>query len=183
YHETPEDQLFDTTLYAILEDLARGGTLVVTSAGNESTARPSFPAAFAPWADGNGPIASDPDCLPIVSVGALNPCGTSDALFSNVGPWVRAWEPGAAVMSTMPAFQGGLQPIAASSAFGRPRSSIDPDDFRGGFGVWSGTSFSAPILAGRLAAGLTAGLVDGDAPATAVARAWTVVEKYTQITP
>ena len=34
------------------------------------------------------------------------------------------------------------------------RESIDPDDFSGGFGVWSGTSFAAPVLAGQLAAQL-----------------------------
>jgi hypothetical protein len=36
------------------------------------------------------------------------------------------------------------------------RASIDPDDFSGGFGVWSGTSFSAPVIAGRLAASIDA---------------------------
>ena len=48
YHETPEDALFDPTLYEILEDISRNGTLVVCSVGNDATARPNFPAAFAP---------------------------------------------------------------------------------------------------------------------------------------
>ena len=43
YHETPEDMLFDPTLYAILEDLAKSGTLVVCSAGNDATSRPTLP--------------------------------------------------------------------------------------------------------------------------------------------
>ena len=73
YHETPQDQLFDPTLYDILEDLVRARHRVVVSAGNEATSRPSFPAAFAPWADGTGPYLADKDCLPVVSVGALNP--------------------------------------------------------------------------------------------------------------
>ena len=49
-----------------------------------------FPAAFAPWADGNGPQPPTTDRVPILSVGALNPNGT-EALFSNTGPWVRAY--------------------------------------------------------------------------------------------
>ena len=40
----------------------------------------------------------------------------------------------------------GPRPTAGSA------SCIDPDDFRGGFAVWSGTSFAAPLLAGQLAA-------------------------------
>ena len=31
------------------------------------------------------------------------------------------------------------------------RRTIDPDGFGGGFGVWSGTSFAAPLMAGDLA--------------------------------
>jgi hypothetical protein len=34
------------------------------------------------------------------------------------------------------------------------RATIDPDDFHSGFGVWSGTSFAAPVLAGQIAAQL-----------------------------
>jgi len=34
------------------------------------------------------------------------------------------------------------------------RATIDPEGFQGGFAVWSGTSFAAPVLAGELAASL-----------------------------
>jgi subtilisin family serine protease len=117
-------------------------------------------------------------------VGALNPNRT-EALFSNTGPWVRARAHGASVMSTIPAFQGGLQPLARTEAYQRVRESIDPDDFSSQFALWSGTSFAAPLFAGRLAARL------GDIPAdpsqddraSAVARAWVAVEAMSDLTP
>nr|WP_260173354.1 S8/S53 family peptidase [Nocardioides albus] len=152
YHETPADKYFDPTLYEILADLSSNGTVVVCSAGNESTDRPFFPAAFAPWTDGGGPVKPRPGTLPIVSVGALNPNGKTDALFSNSGAWVRAYEIGAGVVSTLPSgFEGGYQALIESEHLGRTRSSLDPDDFTGGFSTWSGTSFAAPLLAGRIA--------------------------------
>jgi serine protease len=185
YHETPEDLLFDTTMLDILTDLAAHGVVVVCSAGNDATSRPSFPAAFAPWSDGEGPVKADPALVPVVSVGALNPNRVSDALFSNAGPWVRVYLPGASVMSTMPPFQGGYEPIARTRAFGRVRESIDPDDFRGGFAVWSGTSFAAPMLAGVFANFLAPKLEnvgESSVPGPdAVKRAWGVITKTTKI--
>ena len=62
--------------------LQDAGTIVVASAGNDATCRPSYPAA-----------------LPgVVSVGALGPYGP--AAFTNFGPWVRACAPGVDVVST-----------------------------------------------------------------------------------
>jgi subtilisin family serine protease len=58
------------------------GTVVVASAGNNSSPRPQFPAA-----------------LPgVVAVGALD--STGRAWFSNFGPWVDACAPGVDVLST-----------------------------------------------------------------------------------
>jgi subtilisin family serine protease len=185
YHETPEDELFDPVMLKILQELASHGVIVVCSAGNDATSRPAFPAAFAPWEDGAGPVKVSAKLVPIVSVGAINPNRVSDALFSNAGPWVRAYLPGAALMSTMPPFQGGLEPIARTRVFGRRRESIDPDDFSGGFAVWSGTSFAAPLLAGVFADHLSDAVeAKGVAPMAdldAVRRGWDVVTKTTRI--
>ncbi len=183
YHETPQDELFDPTMYGILRELGECGVAVVCSAGNDATDRPCFPAAWCPWPDpAQTLVAIDPAAVPIVTVGALNPNGT-DALFSNVGPWVRAHEPGASVVSTLPPFQGGLLPVARLLLDGRTRESIDPDDYTGHFAVWSGTSFAAPLFAGRLAATLAPIDPAHDGRADAVSRGWDAVAALTDLTP
>ena len=92
-----------------------------------------------------------------MSVGALNPNRTI-ALFSNAGEWVRCHRPGAGLVSTFPkTFNGGG---TASDTVCSPgegwRETIDPDDFSGGFAIWSGTSFAAPMFAAEIAAKLCA---------------------------
>jgi subtilisin family serine protease len=184
YHETPEDEQFDPTMSGILAELGTCGVTVVCSAGNDATDRPCFPAAWCPWPDPTQTIVPvEPGVVPIVAVGALNPNGT-DALFSNVGPWVRAWAFGASVMSTLPPFQGGLQPAARTERDQRVRESIDPDDYTGRFALWSGTSFAAPLFAGRLAAQML-GSIDPahDTRADAVARGWDAVAALTDLAP
>src|SRR5262249_24102789 len=163
------------------------------SAGNDATDRPSYPAAFAPWADGKGPVDPEKDVVPIVSVGALNPNRT-DALFTNGGPWVGCYAPGSSGMGTRPPFVRGLPPSARAVVDGRIRESIDPDDYRGavgrrhrgGFGLWSGTSFAAPTVAGALAAVLSQELAkpgmkeqSKDTARSAVTRGWKAVEALT----
>ncbi len=49
YHETPEDFAYDSALLGALLALARLGVAVVAAAGNGSTDRLMFPAAFAPF--------------------------------------------------------------------------------------------------------------------------------------
>jgi subtilisin family serine protease len=181
YHELPSDQAYDQLLLAPLTELAARGVAVVAAAGNDATPRHMYPAGFAPNAE--GPVTStEPDVLPVISVGALNPDGRSIALFSNAGDWVICHRNGAAVVSTMPTtINAALQPIAAVSVPGDGyRAGIDMDDFRGGFATWSGTSFAAPILAGQVAQqALSAGDLDSIDVASAVARGWTALTSAT----
>jgi hypothetical protein len=150
YHELPADLAMDHKLLAPLAELGRLGVITVAAAGNDATDRHFYPAGFAPH-----PLSQLPpshDALPVVSVGALNPDRNYVALFSNDGDWVVCKRPGAALVSTMPALNGSLLPVArVTLPSGEKRATIDPDDFRGGFATWSGTSFAAPVLAGQLA--------------------------------
>ena len=167
YHETPEDDLFDRTLSELLLAAHQRGCAVVCSAGNDATDRPTFPAALWKWRHDPEFTAPDPrSAAPHVAVGALNPNGTV-ALFSNVGRWVTTYAPGAAVLSTYPPLNGGMQPDVRYDRDDLRRESIDPDDFSGGFAIWSGTSFAAPYVAGKLAAELTASLMSGRLTTTA----------------
>jgi len=76
-------------------------------------------------------------------------------MFSNSVPSASAWEPGAVVISTMPPdFDAGLEPTSRWSDPSRRahgRETPDPDDFRSGFGVGSGTSYAAPAFAAKVA--------------------------------
>ncbi len=152
YHEQPEDPQFDPMLLGPLQELGKCGVVVLASAGNDATTRPFFPAGFTPYA-GGVVAAFNHDSVPVVSVGARNPNGRSVALFSNAGDWVTCDRPGAALVSTLPmTFNASIQPaVEVQLPGGGVRATIDIDDFRGGFGVWSGTSFAAPVLAGEIA--------------------------------
>ncbi len=99
------------------------GCVVVTSAGNDATSTAPYPAA-----------------LPgVVSVAALGPQGP--ASFTNYGDWVSACASGLDVVSTyFTEFDGNTPPDAVG----------DPDRFRGA-ASWSGTSFAAPLVAGKIA--------------------------------
>lgn len=146
FPESPNAPETISELGVLLERLRELGCVVVCSAGNESTDRPTYPAALG----GGSPIH--------VAIGALNPSDRSVALFSNVGTWVTAYAPGVGIVSTIPvAFDGGVQAGIRDDLYGRRRETLDIDDFRGGFAVWSGTSFAAPVAAGRIAAALQRG--------------------------
>jgi len=163
YDESPADALYSSGLWLVIERLLGMGVAVFASAGNSATSQMCFPAAFA--------VSPAPGPVPLISVGALNPNGTK-ALFSNDGWWVRAWADGAAVVSTFPVdINGSRMPPVRVPARDHPgkrsvdREALDPDDFRGGFATWSGTSFSAPLLAGILAAQLLKNAAGGSGPA------------------
>jgi subtilisin family serine protease len=138
--EDDPDGVYTSALATEINGLAACGVLVVAAAGNFSTDRPFYPAAFAAAPPAAGP--------PVISVGAWNPNG-SKALFSDDGQWVTGWALGAALVSTYPNFQGATQPEMGQES-GR-RQTLDTDDYSGGFAVWSGTSFAGPLLAAEVA--------------------------------
>ena len=144
YAETGEDRRYTSGLKDILLALGRRGVAVFAAAGNDASRRPSYPAALAV-----DPEFAEGDVLPVVSVAALNADGTL-APFSNDGPWVTAEAVGANVVSATPTYTdgGARASVAVRGPRGTLRSSFDPDDYRG-YSVWSGTSFAAPVLAGR----------------------------------
>ncbi|WP_171064201.1 S8 family peptidase [Actinomadura soli] len=106
-------------------------TVVVACAGNTATGRPFWPAAM----------------KPVVGVAALD--GDVRAAFSNHGWWVDACAQGVDVASTFVRFDGTHPPVHG----------IDPDLFDG-YATWSGTSFAAPVVAGRIAGLVAAAGVD-----------------------
>jgi hypothetical protein len=165
FAESAADLVLTSGLWQAIEILLDLGVVVVAAAGNYSTSRPFYPAAFA--------IQTAP--VPVISVGALNPNGTK-AVFSNEGNWVTAWAQGAAVVSAYPVDANASRtPELRVRALARAdRESLDPDDYSGGFAVWSGTSFSAPGLAALIAGSLLDGAAgDGlrlDQPGVQAAR-------------
>lgn len=128
-----------------VDRLTRLGIPVVAAAGNQSSDRPFYPAAYAAY-----PQAEN--AAPILSVGALNP-NLHIAMFSNEGPWVSCYATGAGLVSTYPTeARGSRMPDRRSNSTfrDRHRESHDPDDFSAGYAVWGGTSFAAPIAAAYL---------------------------------
>ena len=64
-----------------------------------------------------------------------------------------------------------MQAGTRADRLGMRRETIDPDDFTGGFALWSGTSFAAPYVAGRLALALVDPLAQAQLGADDCARA------------
>jgi subtilisin family serine protease len=160
FSESPREAAFTSGLHTVIDVLRGLGVVVVAAAGNYSATRRFYPAAFARPASAHQ--------VPLISVGALNPNG-SKAVFSDGGDWITAWAPGAAVVSTFPtdinasrspelrmhAHRGNELPPGV--LLPGEREALDPDDYSAGFVIWSGTSFSAPLVAAHVAGALLKG--------------------------
>jgi hypothetical protein len=125
------------------------GVLCVAEAGNNHTKRPAWPGAF-----------SD-----VLSVGALATDWHRRADFSNYGGWVDVYAPGEKLIN---AFGSGEYICQIPPNEGQVRTFS-------GLAQWSGTSFSAPIVTGLIAARMARrGESARDAAAALLARARTI---------
>ena len=149
YHETPEDDLFDRTLSELLVAARRRGCAVVCSAGNDATDRPTFPAALWRWPDLSSSV-HDPArrrAAPLGRRAQPERHGGAVQQHRPVGDDVCPGRVGAEPQSAVST--AGMQPgtCGTIAAACRGRRSIRMTS-RGGFALWSGTSFAAPYVGG-----------------------------------
>ncbi|MFF9275565.1 S8/S53 family peptidase [Streptomyces griseosporeus] len=155
---------------AFMRELREQRTLLVAAAGNNGSANPFWPAAYADL-----PGFEDS----VLSVGALRGDGEAGACFSNHGPWVKAWAPGERLTSALTGFETPVPYVYQHSTYDAcrygftysctccsPRHTglLSEDGPTGkpdqvmfeGFAQWSGTSFATPVAAGLIAAHMSA---------------------------
>jgi hypothetical protein len=157
---------------AFMRELRTRRTLLVAAAGDNASATPFWPAAY----------ASLPDYEDVVlSVGALRSDGENGACFSNHGSWVNVYAPGERLTSALTGFDAPVPYVYQHSTYDTCRfgftygctcqfprhtgvlseadtpgsGKADPVMFEG-LAHWSGTSFAAPVAAGLVAAHMTA---------------------------
>jgi subtilisin family serine protease len=99
-------------------------TAVVAAAGNNHTNQPMYPAAFSR----------------AIGVAASADDAGTPASFSNYGPWVDCYAPGADVQGAFDDWSGAVPTVPQST-----------ETFKG-WATWTGTSFAAPKVAGAIAA-------------------------------
>ena len=108
---------------AIINERTKGEVLVIAAAGNNGSRRPCWPAAF----------------RQVVAVAGLT-AGMAPASWSNHGFWVDCSTVGEGVLSTYPE---GIESHEIDPA---------PETFAAdAWGIWTGTSFAAPQIAGAVA--------------------------------
>ncbi|HJQ06122.1 MAG TPA: S8/S53 family peptidase [Nocardioides sp.] len=104
-------------------------TLVIAAAGNDSSTKPFWPAAFG-WAVGVGAV--DPDA--------------KVAKYSNHGPWVKVYARGTDHVNAFP--------VGTYTCYEPQNIHNGVPDVRNfkGLAQWSGTSFATPVVTGLIAA-------------------------------
>ncbi|WP_409468048.1 S8/S53 family peptidase [Streptomyces sp. HC307] len=157
---------------AFMEELRTRRTLLVAAAGNNGSEIPFWPAAYADL-----PEYADT----VLSVGALRSDGEFGACFSNHGSWVQVYAPGERLTSALTGFDAPVPYVYQHSTYDACRygftyectcqhpghtgvlteeqqtTGSKPDQVMfEGFAQWSGTSFATPVVAGMIAAHMTA---------------------------
>lgn len=151
-----QDDKAPIALSEVIDRFVQLGWVIVASAGNDTSCRPSWPAAL-----------DD-----VIGVGAIGPQGP--APFSNFGPWVNACAPGIDVLGEVPSpyltiveCDDDLHGTLSNQGQGQASTSQRPPAVRANGcrlqvgssqarpdpapAAWSGTSFSAPIVAAAIA--------------------------------
>ena len=135
--------LLEQTVGTVSATVGNAGatTVLVAAAGNDGACRPYYPAG---WST-------------VIGVGAIGASGAPD--WTNYGPWVDACAPGVDLVSAFFTWNGKLPRI----------NTVDEDDFLG-WAVWSGTSFSTPVVVAALARTIVLDGVDAVTAAHSVVR-------------